>query len=130
MKIFIWLQSQESQLYNKCLFCSIKSVYIPRSPFCWRVLFSNPLAQRRSKHADEYILIVMVKFVETCQTMFIINPHVVNCLNNQYLNQTIAYSIERKNNEGRAHGHARKPVLTEYLSPLTERSPSFFRKQA
>ena len=61
LKIFIWLQSQESQLHNKCLFCSIKvPLYIPKSLFCWRVLFSNPLAQRQSKHADEYILIVQV----------------------------------------------------------------------
>ena len=94
-------------------------LYIPNTQFCWRVLFSNPLAPRRSKHADEYILIVPVKFVKTCQTMFIINPQVVNYLNNQnYFNRTIAYSIERKKNKERAHSHTRKPVLHDSIDHL------------
>jgi hypothetical protein len=94
-------------------------LYVPKTQFSWRVLFSNPLAQRRSQHADEYILIVPVKFVETCQTMFIINPQVVYCLNNRsYFNRTIAYSIERKHNEQRAIGHALKPALVHCIVHL------------
>ena len=47
------------------------------------------------------------------------NPQVVDCLNNRsYFNRTIAYSIERKNNEGCALGHARKPVLHAGSEPI------------
>jgi hypothetical protein len=87
-------------------------LYVPKTLFCWCVLFSNPLATGQSKHADEYILIVPAKFVETCQTMFIIHPQVVYCLNNQsYFNRTIVFSIERKNNKWHTIGHACKAPL-------------------
>jgi hypothetical protein len=84
LKIFIWLQSQESQLHNKCLFCSIKSLIISlKLNFVgvWCSVIHK--LKRWSKQADKYILIVPVTFAETCQTMFIINPQVVSCLNNQ-----------------------------------------------
>ena len=79
--IFIWLPSEDIHLFNKCSFCSIKSLYIQKPQFCLRVFFSNPQAQTQSKQAEEKIQIVSVKFRETCQTMFISNPQVVFSLN-------------------------------------------------
>jgi hypothetical protein len=108
LMIFIWSQSQESLLHNKRL---IKSLFMSQK-LSFVVLFSNPLAHRLSQHADKYILIVLVKFAETCQTMFIIHPQVVYCLNKRlYFNRTIASSIERKINERHAIGHTRKTAL-------------------
>ena len=80
--IFIWLLSEDIHLLNKCLFYSIKSLYIQKPQFCLRVFFSNPQAQTQSQQADKKIPIVSVKFIETCQTMFIFNPQVIFNLNN------------------------------------------------
>ena len=71
LMIFIWLHSEYMHLLNKCLFCSIKSLFISKNKkkFCLRVFFSNPQAQTQSQQADKKIKIVSVKFIETCQTM-------------------------------------------------------------
>ena len=76
LMIFIWLHSEDIKLLNKSSFCSIKSLYIQKPQFCSRLFFSNPQAQTQSKQADKNIKIVSVKFIETCQTMFIFNPQV------------------------------------------------------
>ena len=81
LMIFICLHSEDIHLLNKCSFCSIKSLYIQKPLFCLHVFFSNPQAQTQSKQADKKIQIVSVKFIETCQTMFIFNPQVVFSLN-------------------------------------------------
>ena len=77
LRIFIWWQSEDIHLLNKCSFCSMKSLYIQKPPFCYRVFFSNPQAQTQSKQSDKKIQNVSVRFIETCQTMFIFNPQVV-----------------------------------------------------
>ena len=44
--IFRCLHSQDSQLHNKCSFCSTKIIFISKiPPFGWRVMFRNPQAQ-------------------------------------------------------------------------------------
>jgi hypothetical protein len=51
---------------------------------------------------------VPLKFVETCQTMSIITPHDLLIINIQYyFNRTTALTIEKKDNQQRAHGHTR-----------------------
>ena len=43
LMIFGCFHSQDSQLHNKCSFCSLKNIYIYKIPqFVWRVMFRNP----------------------------------------------------------------------------------------
>ena len=41
--IFRCFHSRDSQLHNKCYFCSIKIIFISKIPqFVWRIMFRNP----------------------------------------------------------------------------------------
>jgi hypothetical protein len=95
-----------------------------------RVFFSNPQAQTQSQQADK-IQIVSVKFIETCQTMFIFNPQVFS-LNNLLIFQpdNNVFNIEGEQ-ERYSLGRAHEKALTRQ-GPLiqTALTPSFFRIQA
>ena len=81
LMIFIRMHSQESQFHDKCLICSIKSIiYVQIPPFCSRIQYSNPNAQALG---PDKVKTVILQFVETCQTMYIINLQDVVIINLQ-----------------------------------------------
>ena len=92
--IFRCLHSRDSQLHNKCSFCSIKMIFISKiPPFVWRVMFKNP-QERAVTTTQTNSSIVSVMSTETCQTFFIINPQVVFTIYNQNISSgTVASSI-------------------------------------
>ena len=45
LMIFIWWQSEDINLLNKCSFCSMKSLYIQKPQFCSSVIHRLKLSQ-------------------------------------------------------------------------------------
>ena len=73
LMIFIRMHSQESQFRNKCLICSIKSIICPNTSFLFAHLVHNPNSRHAGKSRRKFRRMVILQFVETCQTKYRIN---------------------------------------------------------
>ena len=110
---------------NKCSFCSIKIIFISKIP-------SEIHRLERSRRGRRKFQIVSVKFVERCQSFFIINPQVIFTINNRsYFNRTVAFLIGEREKMSAPSCCACKTLLAPSY-PLTrcDHSGSFFRIKA